>query len=234
MNMKNGIKFYTPCWVIVLALFNVITFIVPDTINTNKFSTSFWIGYVFITVMFIVQLVCSIVFFNQDNNNKIFLNIPIISLSYSALVVSIIIGAVAMIVPYIPVWIGLITDTLVVGFYVISIISSKAAADAVEGIDKKLKVKTFFIKSLTVDAESLITRAKNDEMRVITKKVYEAVRYSDPMSEEALSNVEGQITIKFNEFQNAVQSNDLDSSQTLSNELIILLNDRNKKCMLLK
>ena len=98
--MKKGIKFYAPCWAIVLIVFNVITFSVPITVNVNKFTPSFWIGYTFITLMFIAQLVCSILFFKQDNNDKRFLNIPTISLSYTALIVSIIVGAVAMAVPF--------------------------------------------------------------------------------------------------------------------------------------
>ena len=232
--MKKGIKFYAPCWAIALAVFNVVTFAVPITVNVNKFTPSFWIGYAFITLMFIAQLVCSIVFFKQDSNDKRFLNIPVISLSYTALLVSIIIGTVAMAVPFVPYWVGIILDVLIVAFYAIAIISSKAAADTIENIDKKVKAKTFFIKSLTVDAESLLNQSKSDETKVIAKKVYEAIRYSDPMSNEALSPVEAQITIKFNEFSNAVIEDNKPLAEFIGNELIILVNDRNKKCKLLK
>lgn len=232
--MKKGIKFYAPCWAIVLIVFNVITFSVPITVNVNKFTPSFWIGYAFITLMFMVQLVCSIVFFKQDSNDKRFLNIPIISLSYMALFVSMIVGAVAMAVPFIPYWVGIILDVLIVAFYAIAIISSKAAADTIENIDKKVKAQTMFIKSLTVDAESLLNQSESDETKAIAKKVYEAIRYSDPMSNDALSSVESQITIKFNEFSNAVIEDNKPLAESIGNELIILVNDRNKKCRLSK
>lgn len=232
--MKKGIKFYAPCWAIVLAVFNVVTFAVPITVNVNKFTPSFWIGYTFITLMFIAQLVCSIVFFNQDSNDKRFLNIPVISLSYMALFVSMIVGAVAMAVPFVPYWVGIILDVLIVAFYAIAIISSKAAADTIGKVDEKIKTQTFFIKSLTVDAESLLPRAKSDETKAIAKKVYEAIRYSDPMSNEALSPAESQITIKFNEFSNAVIEDNNPLAEALGNELIILVNDRNKKCKTIK
>ena len=232
--MKKDIKFYVPCWAIAFAVFNVVTFAVPITVNVNKFTPSFWIGYTFITLMFIAQLVCSIVFFKQDSKEKRFLNIPIISLSYTALLLSIIVGAVAMAVPFVPYWVGIILDVLIVAFYAIAIISSKAAADTIENIDKKVKTQTFFIKSLTVDAESLLNQSKSDETKIIAKKVYEAIRYSDPMSNEALSSVESQITVKFNEFSNAVIEDNKPLAETLGNELIILVNDRNKKCKILK
>lgn len=232
--MKKGIKFYAPCWAIELAVFNVITFAVPITVNVNKFTPSFWIGYAFITIMFIAQLACSILFFKQDTKEKRFLNIPVINLSYTALLVSIIVGAVAMAVPFVPYWVGIILDILIVAFYAIAIISSKAAADTIENIDKKVKTQTFFIKSLTVDAETLLSRAKSDETKAIAKKVYEAIRYSDPMSNETLSSVESQITVKFNEFSNTVMEDNNPLAKTLGNELIILVNDRNKKCKLSK
>ena len=168
--MKKGIKFYAPCWAIALAVFNAITFAVPITVNVNKFTPSFWIGYAFITLMFIAQLACSILFFKQDSKEKRFLNIPIISLSYTALLVSMIVGAVAMAAPFIPYWVGIILDVLIVAFYAIAIISSKAAADTIENIDNKVKTQTFFIKSLTVDAESLVSRAKSEETKAIAKK----------------------------------------------------------------
>lgn len=232
--MEKGIKFYAPCWAIALAAFNVVTFAVPITVNVNKFTPSFWIGYAFITLMFIAQLVCSILFFKQDSKEKKFLNIPVISLSYTALLVSIIVGAVAMAVPFVPYWVGIIIDVLIVAFYAIAIIASKAAADTIENIDNKVKTQTFFIKSLTIDAESLLSRAKSDETKAIAKKVYEVIRYSDPMSNETLSSVESQITIKFNEFSNAVIEDNKSLAESIGNELIILVNDRNKKCRLSK
>ena len=127
--MKKGIKFYAPCWAIALAVFNVITFAVPITVNVNKFTPSFWIGYAFITLMFIAQLVCSIVFFKQDNNDKRFLNIPVISLSYTALIASIIVGAVAMAVPFVPYWVGIVLDVLIVAFYACLLYTSPSPRD---------------------------------------------------------------------------------------------------------
>ena len=232
--MKKGIKFYAPCWAIALAVFNVITFAVPITVNVNKFTPSFWIGYAFITLMFIAQLACSILFFKQDSKEKRFLNIPIISLSYTALLVSIIVGTVAMAVPYIPYWVGVILDVLIVAFYAIAIISSKAAADTIENIDNKVKTQIFFIKSLTVDAESLVSRAKSDETKAIAKKVYEAIRYSDPMSNPQLETAENEIGAKFSQFSSAVKSDNVSLAQSIADELVVIIKDRNNKCKMLK
>ena len=112
-------------------------------------------------------------------------------------------------------------------------LKTKAAAEIVSVTGDKVKVKTAFIRLLTADAESLLAYAKTDEAKAAANKVYEAVRYSDPMSSDALAGVEGQITLKFNEFSNAVTSG-ADNIEALANELVILVGDRNKKCKLLK
>lgn len=104
----------------------------------------------------------------------------------------------------------------------------------VNDVEQKVKAQTFFIKSLTVDADSLMAMAKSDEMKAETKKVYEAIRYSDPMSNNALASIENQIQNEFNAFADAVKNNDIDLAKSSANELVILINDRNKKCKLLK
>lgn len=50
-----------------------------------------------------------------------------------------------------------------------------------------------------------MVRASCDEMKAETKKVYEAIRYSDPMSNNVLANIENQIQNEFNAFADAVK-----------------------------
>ena len=112
-------------------------------------------------------------------------------------------------------------------------IKAEAAIDLVTKTDKNIKANTFFIKSLVVDTKSLIERAETDEIKNECRKVYEAVRYSDPMSSEALASVESQITVKFNEFSEAVSISGGNVPE-LAKELIVLVGDRNEKCKLMK
>ena len=87
---------------------------------------------------------------------------------------------------------------------------------------------------MTVDAETLLARAKSEEAKGACKKVYEAVRYSDPMSSEMLAGVEGQITIKFAALSNAVVEDNDEAIAATAEEVLILVKDRNSKCKLLK
>ena len=233
--MKKSIGVYSIIWAICLAIFNVVVFVTPNKIGeVSKFSGSFWVGYTFITVSFVGQLVCAFFAFKAKNLKKFFYNIPLISISYGGLVAMLIVGSIFMAIPALPEWIAIIICVIIFAFNAIAIIKATAAADIVSGIDEKIKTQTFFIKSLTVDAQSLMTSAKSDELRAEAKKVYEAIRYSDPMANNALTELDNQIERQFNSFSDAINSEDLEVATELSLSLIEMINRRNQKCKLLK
>lgn len=233
--MKKNYKFYIIIWAILLALYNLTVFLVKPIIPgyVINYDARFWISWGVIIATFIGQLLCSKVAFDSNNNEKLFLNIPLITQSYITLVVATIAGTALMLIPDCPTWIAAIVCAAVLGLSVISIIKAKVAADIVSETDDKIKAQTSFIKTLIVDAESLVSRAQNEAAKVAAKKVYDAVRYSDPMSNDGLSGIESEIAIKFNKFSGAVAANS-DDIATIADELIVLITDRNKRCKLLK
>ncbi len=227
--MKKYFKYYGICCAIALVVFNVITFVAAnETIGLTSVGSSFWVGYAFITIAFIGNLICGFLFFKEENKGRVFLNIPIINLAYSALIVSLIVGAVAMAVPQIPYWIGVIVDVLVLAFYAIAIVKASAAADIVNDVEQKVKAQTFFIKSLTVDIEMLAEKEKNSEIKQQLKKLAEKAKYSDPTSINALAELESKIANKVNEFKTA------DNKLEIINQIDLLLTERNKKNKILK
>ena len=233
--MKKSFKIYSLIWTICLAVFNVITFVTPNEIGgVSKFSGSFWVGYIFITIAFVGQLACAFVVFKAENLKKFFYNIPLLSISYGGLVAMLIVGSVFMAIPVLPEWIGIIVCVIILAFNAIAIIKATAAADIVSGIDEKIKTQTFFIKSLSVDAQSLMTSAKTDELRAEAKKVYEAICYSDPMANAALSDLDTQIERQFNAFSDAVKADDAELAKETAYAIVEMVERRNQKCKLLK
>lgn len=232
--MNRKFKYYAIIWAILLAVINVICFATPsETAGMSKFGGAFWAGYVFITFAFIGQLVCAGIALKADSKEKLFYNIPIIRVSYIGLILTLVIGGLCMVIPNLPNWVGMVVCLLILAVTAIAVVKAKAASDVVEKIDAKVKAKTLFVKSLTADAESLFAHASTPEAKSACKKVYEALRYSDPMSNEALANAEAQIALKFDGFSSAVASS-AENLGDLADELIVLIGDRNKKCRMLK
>lgn len=221
--MKKYFKYYGICWAIALVVFNVITFVATNEIvGLSSVGSSFWVGYAFITIAFIGNLICGLLFFKEENKGKVFLNLPIIHLAYFALIVSLIVGVVVMAVPRIPYWVGVIVDVLVLAFYAIAIVKASAAADIVHDVEKKVKAQTFFIKSLTVDIEMLAEKEKNPEIKQQLKKLAEKAKYSDLTSNDTLADLESKIANKVNEFKTA------DNKLEIINQIDLLLTERNK------
>ena len=232
--MNKNFKYYAGIWAILLVIFNIATFVSPnEAVGMNKFGGAFWGGYIFITLAFIGQLAVSFFAFNAKNMQKLFYKIPLIRISWTGLVLTLVFGVLCMVIPDLPNWIGIVACFAVLGFNAISLAKANVAADLVGEIDDKIKGQTSFIKTLTVDAESLMSRAQTEIAKSAVKKVYEAVRYSDPMSNDGLSGIESEIAIKFNQFAGAISSN-TDDATTIAEELIVLITDRNKRCKLLK
>ncbi len=225
--MKKTFRYYFAIWAALFVLFNIIAFVSVGWINQEKYTPSFWIGYIFISLAFIGQLICARIAFDAKNTQKLFYNLPLISLSWTGLVVSFVVGGLCMLISPLPYWVGVIVCTITLAAVAIAVIKASIAANAVANFDDKIKVQTFFIKSLTVDAEGMVARAKDEEIKRECTKVYEAVRFSDPMSDVALSEIEESIKQRFAEFSN------LPSRET-AEELLMLLDERNKKCKLLK
>ena len=232
--MKKRFGLYAAYWAVLLVLFNVIAFVSVGWAGYEKYTDSFWIGYSFITVTFIGQLICAYIALKEENAQKLFYRVSLLKISYSGLISTFVFGGLCMLISPLPYWIGILVCSAVLALNVFAVIKAVAAIDEVERIDRKVKQQTFFIKSLTVDAETLLARAKSEEAKNACKKVYEAIRYSDPMSNEMLSGVEGQITIKFAALSDAVTEENMDAITAAAEEVLILVKDRNSKCKLLK
>lgn len=232
--MKKTFKFYSIIWVVLLVLYNVISFVSIGWAGVEKYTPSFWIGYIFISIAFIGQIICAYFALKDNDIKKTFYNISLITTSYTGLILSFIFGGLCMIISPLPYWVGIIPCAIVLSLNVIVVVKASAAINIVNGIDEKIKESTLFIKSLTVDAESLVSRAKSETAKAECKKVYEAIRYSDPISNSALASIESEIAIKFAKLSEAVMDDSFEAVSALAGELIILIGDRNKKCKLLK
>ena len=228
-------KFYAICWTVSLILFNVICFVTPNEVaGISKFGGAFWVGYIFITIAFIGQLACAYITFSEDSLKKLFYNLPLITISYTGLILTIIFGALCMATPYMPEWVGIIACMLVLAFNVVAVLKASAAATIVAEVDEQVIAKRLFIKSLAVDADNLVNRAKSDAIKADCKKVYEAIKYSDPVSSEGLSVIEAKITVKMEGLSKAVDKGNVEATRTASVEIITMIKERNSQCKSLK
>lgn len=231
--MKTIFKSYIAAWAVFVVIFNIIIFVLPSEFaGFYKFAGAFWSAYAIVMATLIGQLVCAYFAFKSPRKELFFLKLPLITISYTTLILSTVAGAICIIVPDLPNWVGIILCVLLLGFTTIAIIKATSAADIVTHVGDQVQEKSSFIRFMTAEAEMLMSKAKTPEAKSATKKVYEALRYSDPISEESLSDIEHQIAVDFKELSAAVISGK--DFVTVAETLLSELNERNTKCRMIK
>lgn len=190
-------KYYLISWIVLLAAFNAISFVCA-TQMLGTFTNAFWIGYAFISVAFIGQLICASYAFKSENLTKAFYNLPILTESWSALILMFVFGGITMALPnIIPVWPAVILCIAILALSAITVFKAAATADVVGAIDSKLADDTAFIRNLTKEAELLVNRAPNPEIKAECVRVYEAIRYSPKRSKPSVAEIENEMKQEF-------------------------------------
>lgn len=220
---KNSTKGYVILGII-FALISIIAFVVP----TMKTAT-FWIAYVFTAIAIVAQIVIwKNALGKEDTLKSKFLGLPVVHVGIVYLVVQIVAFAVFVAVPALPIWSAIVTCAAILGFSVIFMIAGEAGRGEIERVEAKVQKKVFFIKELQADVELLIDREADAEIKTALQQLAEKIRFSDPMSNNTLAEVEEAITAKIAELKSA------SDKIAVIQELNSLLMKRNKKAKILK
>ena len=222
--MKNNKGMAYAVLAIAFVLFNVIAFAVP----TAKIAT-FWIAYVFTAVAFALQIaIWKFAFKGADTLKSKFLGIPLISVGITYLIIQIIAFAVFMALPLTASWIAIVVCALILGISAICLIGTETGREEVGRVEEKVEKKVFYIKALQVDIEMLTSAERDADTKMALTKLAEKIRFSDPMSDESLVDLEAEITAKVKELKTAK-----DKAEIIT-VLDSLITERNKKAKLLK
>lgn len=232
--MKKMFKSYLAIWAVLLVLFNVIAFVSVGWAGQEKYTSSFWIGYVSITIAFLGQLACTNYALKNDAPDRSFFNLSLFSVGRMGLTLTFVFGGLCMLISTMPYWAGTILCAATLAFNAIAVIKTAAAGDMVIDTEEKLSQSTTFIRSLTVDAENLLSAAKDEKAKSSVKKLYEAARYSDPVSNTALASLEDEIDQKLSSLTETVNKNETEQTVRIANEITDLLAERNRKCKMFK
>ena len=232
--MNQGFKLYLTVWMAALALFNTIAFVSVSAIGNGEFTTSFWIGYSLITACMLGNPICARLAFKAPDAKRTFYKLSLVQSSYVGLIVSFLSGALCMLIPDFPYYISIIICAIALFLNILSVTGASGAVSEIERIDKKIATRTSFIRELTLSVDNLIQLSPSEEISALCRPVYEKARYSDPMSSEALSEIEASISEALAEMADAVKRGDTEKVKTSAKALAVYLDSRSKRCKSLK
>ena len=220
---KNSTKGYVILGIL-FALISIIAFAVP-TVKT----ATFWITYVFTAAAFAAQIVIWKTALGKGETLKSkFLGFPVVHIGIVYTVIQVIVFAVFMFVPTLPTWSAIVVCSVIAGISAVCMISADAGRNEIERVEAKVQKKVFYIRELQADIELLADNETNADVKKALTQLAEKIRFSDPMSNEQLADLEDKISTKIEELKT-------NSSQLeIITELNSLLDERNKKCKILK
>lgn len=220
---KNSSKGYFILGILFI-LVGVIAFAVP----TAK-TAAFWISYAFTVIAFAAQIIIWKAALGRSESLKSkFLGLPVLHIGIVYLVVQVVALIVFLSIPTLPIWSAVVACAVIAGVSAVCMIASDVGRSEVERVSAKVQEKTFYIRELQADVEMLEEQEQNPEIKISLTKLAEKIRYSDPMSNVALADLEDRIREKVTALRTA------DHKLEIIAELDLLLAERNRKAKILK
>jgi hypothetical protein len=213
---------------VIFTAYNAVVFTLPLTRGS-----SFWTAYLFTVLAMALSLTVSLRTIGRSAISA-FYRWPIMYVTWVHLASQLAIGAVFIVLPVIPAWIGAITGVIPLSLCLGVCITAGGADSEIERIDRAAGVKTSFLRSLRDEIEDMIAKTEDGKLRIMLARLAEELRYSDPMSDLSLAGLEDEIKIKTGSLGIAVSGGLSQDAMNACGELRRLLAERNRKCLSMK
>lgn len=219
---KNSTKGY-----VILGILFVLISIIAFTVPTTKTAT-FWIAYVFTAAAFAAQIIIWNKALGKEALKSKFLGLPVVHIGIVYAIVQTVAFAVFLFVPTLPAWSAIVVCSIIAGISAVCMISADAGRSEIERVEAKVQKKFFYIRELQTDVELLADAETDTDTKTALTQLAEKIRFSNPMSSEQLADLENKISVKVMELKTAA------NKEEIVTELTVLLDERRKKCRILK
>ena len=219
---------YLAVELILLFVFNVIAFMIPF----NR-TSAFWTAYVFTMGAIVISFAFSFYAFSGNKKSR-FYGFSLIIISWTYLLIQAILGLLFMSLSMVPYEVPFIACVILLAAYLIGMIAADTSKDYVQDVDKKIKESTFFLKSLQIDMQEIITSVNDPELSDALVDLADEIKYSDPVSLGQLANIETRIENNVIELKSLVDSGNYKDAIRKAKNTRQLVVQRNEKMKLLK
>lgn len=135
---------------------------------------------------------------------------------------------------YVPVWLAVLVYAITLGAAVIGLISADAVVEEIHVQDEKLKKDVTLMRGLQSKLNQMAAQCDNPDAAGAVKKFAEELRCSDPVSSEALTEIECDISAAVDDLQSAIIDGDSEATKQLCRKASAVLTERNRLCKLNK
>ncbi len=143
-----------------------------------------------------------------------------------------VLGLIFMYAPVVDMTLPLILELVVSVAYLLVIMYCTRTADYIAKTEQVTKKKVLFIRLLQSDVQTCAMKATDPATKSALERLAESVRFSDPMSHEALAMQESELMATVHEISQKL--NDGEDVTALIQKANVQLESRNSRCLLLK
>ena len=216
---------------VLLVLYILIAFLIPFV-----HTAVFWVSFLFTLIAFGVAAASMYIAFikNPDAKSR-FYGFPIAKIGAIYALAQLIAGLLFMALAAIaPVWLAVLVFAIALGAAVIGLISAEAVVEEIHVQDKKLKKDVSLMRALQSKVNQMVSQCDDADAAAAVKQFAEDLRYSDPVSSDALAEIEADLRSAVEELQAAVVDGDSKVIRPLCRKASALLAERNRLCKLNK
>ena len=226
--MKKNNYLLLAVFLIIAVVYNIVVFSI-----VNEYSSVFWSAYGFTMLAVIAAAVTSTLAF-KSGKDAAFLSIPVTMVATAYFFAQLLFGTILMAIPNLSIVFANVSQIVVLAIFLIVAIGGLMAKNVTVEAERVVREKKFYIKSLSADLEGAIAVASDPAHKKTLTDLYEVIRYSDPMSDPSLDDLEQKIAAKVSALVDSVNSGSMDSLTERCTEIERLVADRNRKCKMLK
>lgn len=216
---------------VLLVLYILVAFLIPFV-----HTATFWVSLLFTLIAFgVVGASFYIAFIKNPDAKSRFYGFPIAKIGAIYGLVQLIAGMLFMaLAALVPAWVAVLVYAIALGAAVIGLISAEAVAEEIHNQDAKLKKDVTLMRSLQSKLNQMAAQCDNPDAAAEVKRFAEEMRYSDPVSSEALADIEADLAAAVDELQSAAVDGDSASVKQLCRKASGILAERNRLCKLNK
>lgn len=231
MKMTNKGKMFAGMLALAFVAYNLVLFVIAGFDHY----ASFWISYGFMILSFLTLAGAGFVLGSRGMFLRDWLfGYPLIKHTIIYIVCEFVVSTIFIIVDSDGWKLAFVLQFLLLAVYLVFAVSCFLAKTTIEEVKQKVAEKTQYIKLLTAEVNSIAAKCADAEAKAEIAKLADELRFSDPMSNEALREVEEKLAAVVAECNSAVEAGDSENAKFFCKKAANLLVERNNKCKALK
>lgn len=225
--MKKNFTRSAICLGVLLLLYILLAFLIPF-----PKTAVFWLSFGFTLVAFAVtSWALYTAFLKKPGSTSRFYGFPIARIGVIYGGGQLVCGLAFMALgKWIPTWLAVLVYAAMLGAAVIGLMGAETVVDTIQSQDQKLKQDVRFMRELQSKVNQMAAQCSLPEV----KQFCENVRYSDPVSSEALAEIDLDLSAAVDNLQSAIVDGDNIAIRQLAQKADNILSERNRLCKLNK